>query len=46
MTVEIDEDFLFAVLEFAKFKDAAWKEAPEEYVISYLLWRELTSAAR
>ena len=32
MTVEIDEDFLFAVLEFAKFKDAAWKEAPEEYV--------------
>jgi vacuolar protein sorting-associated protein 13A/C len=39
MTVEIDEDFLFAVLEFAKFKDAAWKE----YVISYLLGADVGS---
>jgi vacuolar protein sorting-associated protein 13A/C len=43
MTVEIDEDFLFAVLEFAKFKDAAWKEASEEYVISYLLGADVGS---
>ena len=30
MTIELDEDFLFALLEFAKFKDAAWKEATKE----------------
>lgn len=30
MTVELDEDFLFALLDFAKFKDAAWKEPPAE----------------
>lgn len=30
MTVELDEDFLFALLDFVKFKDAAWKEPPAE----------------
>lgn len=30
MTVELDEDFLFALLEFVKFKDAAWKVEPDE----------------
>lgn len=30
MTVELDEDFLFALLEFVKFKDAAWREPPAE----------------
>jgi vacuolar protein sorting-associated protein 13A/C len=30
MTVELDEDFLFALLDFAKFKDAAWREVPAE----------------
>ena len=30
MTIELDEDFLFALLDFAKFKDAAWKEATKE----------------
>lgn len=32
MTVELDEDFLFAVLDFAKFKDASWREPTPEYV--------------
>lgn len=31
MTIELDEDFLFALLDFAKFKDAAWKEPTKEY---------------
>jgi vacuolar protein sorting-associated protein 13A/C len=30
MTVELDEDFLFAVLDFAKFKDATWREPTPE----------------
>jgi len=30
MTVELDEDFLFALLDFVKFKDAAWKEPAAE----------------
>lgn len=30
MTIELDEDFLFALLDFAKFKDAAWKEPTQE----------------
>jgi vacuolar protein sorting-associated protein 13A/C len=30
MTVELDEDFLFALLDFVKFKDAAWREPPAE----------------
>jgi vacuolar protein sorting-associated protein 13A/C len=34
MTVELDEDFLFALLDFVKFKDAAWKEPVPEYVSS------------
>ena len=32
MTIEIDEDFVFALLDFAKFKGAAWKEATHESV--------------
>ncbi len=32
MTIELDEDFLFALLDFAKFKDAAWKEPTKESV--------------
>ena len=32
MTIEIDEDFVFALLDFAKFKGAAWKEATHELV--------------
>ena len=30
MTIELDEDFLFALMDFAKFKDAAWKEPTPE----------------
>jgi vacuolar protein sorting-associated protein 13A/C len=30
MTIELDEDFLYALMDFAKFKDAAWKEASIE----------------
>jgi vacuolar protein sorting-associated protein 13A/C len=30
MSIELDEDFLFALLEFVKFKDAAWREAAKE----------------
>ncbi|ORY32314.1 hypothetical protein BCR39DRAFT_523905, partial [Naematelia encephala] len=33
MTIELDEDFLFALIEFAKFKDASWKEAPQDVLI-------------
>ena len=35
MTVELDEDFLFALLDFAKFKDAAWKEASQDILIEH-----------
>lgn len=30
MTVELDEDFLFSLMDFAKFKDAAWREPTHE----------------
>lgn len=30
LTVEIDEDFLFALLEFTKFKGAGWDNEPDE----------------
>lgn len=42
MTVELDEDFLFALLEFVKFKDAAWKVEPEECVCCMHSGRVLT----
>lgn len=42
MAVEIDEDFLFALLDFTKFKGAAWKEAPQESVVSSLCDTDLT----
>jgi vacuolar protein sorting-associated protein 13A/C len=35
MTIELDEDFLFALLDFAKFKDAAWKEPTLECVATW-----------
>lgn len=30
ITVEIDEDFLFALLEFTKFKGAGWEVEPNK----------------
>ncbi|KIR37167.1 vacuolar protein sorting-associated protein vps13 [Cryptococcus deuterogattii MMRL2647] len=30
MTIEMDEDFLFALLDFVKFKNASWKEEGQE----------------
>ncbi|WVR05901.1 hypothetical protein IAU60_002927 [Kwoniella sp. DSM 27419] len=35
MTVELDEDFLFAVMDFVKFKDAAWKEDTHDVLIEH-----------
>ncbi|KAL7419546.1 Vacuolar protein sorting-associated protein 13 [Cryptotrichosporon argae] len=35
MTVELDEDFLFALLDFAKFKDATWKEPTPDILIEH-----------
>jgi vacuolar protein sorting-associated protein 13A/C len=32
MTVELDEDFLFALYEFSKFENASWQEPVHEYV--------------
>lgn len=32
MTVELDEDFLFALLDFSKFENASWQQAPQECV--------------
>lgn len=28
----MDEDFLFALLDFVKFKNASWKEEGQEWV--------------
>ncbi|OCF42293.1 vacuolar protein sorting-associated protein vps13 [Kwoniella heveanensis CBS 569] len=33
MTVELDEDFLFALLDFVKFKGAAWREDTQDILI-------------
>lgn len=33
MTIELDEDFLFAVLEFSKFEDASWQEPTQDILI-------------
>lgn len=30
MTIELDEDFVFALYDFSLFKGASWQEAPEE----------------
>jgi vacuolar protein sorting-associated protein 13A/C len=30
MTIELDEDFLFAVYEFSKFDNASWQEPIHE----------------
>lgn len=35
MTVELDEDFVFALLDFTKFKDAAWKEPTHDVLIEH-----------
>ncbi|WRT64162.1 uncharacterized protein IL334_001091 [Kwoniella shivajii] len=35
MTVELDEDFMFALLDFVKFKDAAWKEDTHDILIEH-----------
>nr|XP_019015055.1 vacuolar protein sorting-associated protein vps13 [Kwoniella pini CBS 10737]OCF53836.1 vacuolar protein sorting-associated protein vps13 [Kwoniella pini CBS 10737] len=35
MTVELDEDFMFALLDFVKFKDAAWKEETHDILIEH-----------
>nr|ODO02780.1 vacuolar protein sorting-associated protein vps13 [Cryptococcus depauperatus CBS 7855] len=35
MAIELDEDFLFALLDFVKFKDAAWKEESQDVLIEY-----------
>lgn len=32
MTVEMDEDFLFALYDFSKFENASWREPVPEYV--------------
>lgn len=33
MTIELDEDFLFALLEFSKFEDASWQEPTQDILI-------------
>ncbi|KAK8865949.1 hypothetical protein IAR55_001098 [Kwoniella newhampshirensis] len=35
MTVELDEDFLFALLDFVKFKGAAWREDTLDILIEH-----------
>jgi vacuolar protein sorting-associated protein 13A/C len=30
MTIELDEDFLFALYEFSKFENASWQEPAHE----------------
>lgn len=35
MTVELDEDFLFALLDFVKFKDASWREESQDVLIEH-----------
>ncbi|WWC86271.1 uncharacterized protein L201_001144 [Kwoniella dendrophila CBS 6074] len=35
MTVELDEDFMFALLDFVKFKDAAWKDETHDVLIEH-----------
>lgn len=30
MTIELDEDFAFALYDFSQFKGAAWQDSPEE----------------
>ncbi|WWD17860.1 hypothetical protein CI109_102304 [Kwoniella shandongensis] len=35
MTVELDEDFLFALLDFVKFKGAAWREDTQDVLIEH-----------
>jgi hypothetical protein len=32
ITVELDEDFAYALYDFSQFDGAAWQEQPEEYV--------------
>lgn len=33
MTIELDEDFLFALLEFSKFEEASWQEPTQDILI-------------
>ncbi|ORX35977.1 putative late endosome to vacuole transport-related protein [Kockovaella imperatae] len=35
MTIELDEDFIFALLEFVKFEDASWKEPAPDVLIEH-----------
>ena len=35
MTIELDEDFVFALLDFVKFEDAAWKEPSRDILIEH-----------
>ncbi|KAL0252508.1 hypothetical protein I308_101900 [Cryptococcus tetragattii IND107] len=35
MTIEMDEDFLFALLDFVKFKNASWKEEGQDILIEH-----------
>lgn len=35
MTIEMDEDFLFALLDFVKFKNASWKEEGQDVLIEH-----------
>lgn len=30
MTIELDEDFLFAVIDFSKFRGASWDDEQQE----------------
>ncbi|WVQ82769.1 hypothetical protein IAT38_004901 [Cryptococcus sp. DSM 104549] len=35
LTIELDEDFMFALLDFVKFKDAAWKDGVPDILIEH-----------
>lgn len=35
MTIELDEDFVMALIDFTKFKDAAWREPTKNILIEY-----------
>ncbi|CAK9783702.1 putative late endosome to vacuole transport-related protein [Cutaneotrichosporon oleaginosum] len=35
MTIELDEDFVMALMDFTKFKDATWREPTKDVLIEY-----------
>ncbi|BEI82300.1 hypothetical protein CcaverHIS002_0301680 [Cutaneotrichosporon cavernicola] len=35
MTIELDEDFVMALIDFTKFKDATWREPTKDILIEY-----------